>query len=450
MTDEGLKIFSCFEEILRMEVQQPFMPTPEDFLVESLGENQFSSPLGLPEDFYRTENDRLLYQATVSSLTQKHVSTELSFERSGPRKKIHFDSSKINVGIVTCGGLCPGLNDVIRAITRSCLRNYQARNVYGFRYGYAGLTAKYQSETISLTLEKVNDIHQIGGSLLGSSRGPQSADEMVDTLLKFNISILFVIGGDGTMKGVTELTLEIARRKLTIAVIGVPKTIDNDISFVHRTFGFVTAVEEARKAVDIAHVEASGYKNGIGLVKLMGRHSGFIAAHATLASGHADLCLIPEVALDLEALFTKIKWSLAKQQHVVIVVAEGAGQEILKEFYPPEKDKSGNLILRDICVYLREQIALRFKAENLEHNLRFIDPSYMIRSTPANADDASFCLRLGNFAVHAAMAGKTNCLVGYWSDFFTLVPVKLAVSQKKVVDLKSALWLSVMEETEGA
>jgi 6-phosphofructokinase 1 len=431
-----------------MENPRTHIPQAQDFLVETLGENLFDSPLGLPEDYYRSENDRVLYHATIQRNEQPNIPTELSFERSGPRRKIHFDSSKINVGIVTCGGLCPGLNDVIRAITRNCLRNYHTRNVYGFRYGYAGLTAKYQSETMSLTLDRVNDIHQIGGSLLGSSRGPQPVDEMVDTLIKFNISVLFVIGGDGTMRGVTELAKEIARRKLDIAVIGVPKTIDNDISFVHRTFGFVTAVEEARNAIDVAHVEASGHKNGIGIVKLMGRHSGFIAAHATLASGHADICLIPEVPIDLDEILKKVKATLEKRQHVVMVVAEGAGQELLKTFYPEEKDKSGNAVLREISVYLRDRISEYFKKENIEYNIRYIDPSYMIRSTPSNADDASFCLRLGNFAVHAAMAGKTNCLVGYWSDFFTLVPVKLAISQKKVVDLKSALWLSVMEETE--
>ncbi|MBL8995636.1 MAG: ATP-dependent 6-phosphofructokinase [Spirochaetia bacterium] len=419
----------------------------EDFEVKNLGENRYPTPLKLVEENYRTDDDRVLYDAAILASKMPQVPAEISFLRAGPRKMIHFDSSKINVGIVTCGGLCPGLNDVIRAITTNCLGNYNVRNVYGFRYGYAGLTAGRQNETMSLTMDRVNHIHQIGGSVLGSSRGHQSPEEMVDTLVKFNISILFVIGGDGTMRGVQGLAEECERRKLDIAVVGVPKTVDNDISYVHRTFGLDTAVEEARQAIDVAHVEACGSKNGIGIVKLMGRHSGFIAANATLASGHADICLIPEVPLDLDALFAKIKARLAKHDHMVIVVAEGAGQELLKQQSPEERDASGNIVLREIGLFLRDKIAEYLKKENLEHSIKYVDPSYMIRSKPSNASDASFCLRLGNFAVHAGMSGKTNCLVGYWSNFFTLLPVKLAISKKKTVDLTSALWLSVMEIT---
>ena len=421
----------------------------QDFVGENLGECNFPSPLELESSAFYSES-RILFNNRLDANGEFGNQAVFSFEGVGPHPKIFFDPSRINVGIVTCGGLCPGLNDVIRSVTYSCLENYKVKNVYGFRYGYQGLTAEHSHEAISLTSEHVDDIHEVGGTLLGSSRGQQSIDDMVDTLVKFNISILFVIGGDGTQRGSMAIVKEINRRKLKIAVMGIPKTIDNDIAFLHKSFGFDTAVEEARKVIYAGHVEAKGAQNGIGLVKLMGRHSGFIAAHATIASGNVNICLIPEVPVGLDELYARLKRRFERSDHAVIVVAEGFGQELIEQEMgeKQEFDKSGNVKLRDIGHFLKDKLHERLEADKVEHTIKYIDPSYMIRSTPSNAIDSSFCLNLGNNAVHAAMAGRTNVLMGYWNQHFCLVPIALALSARKMVDVNSYLWRSIVEITQ--
>jgi len=429
--------------------------TQNDFSCDNLGACKFDSPLqSNTKNYHFYPHQRVLYNNTADQNGSLDGQKIFSFEGIAPHEKIFFDPSKINVGIVTCGGLCPGINDVIRSITYCALEHYHVKNVYGFRYGFQGLTSQFSHEAIILTADKIDVIHEQGGTILGSSRGGQSMEDMVDTLIKFNISVLFVIGGDGTQHGSMELVKELNRRKLNISIIGIPKTIDNDISFLHKTFGFDTAVEEARKTISAAHVEAKGVRNGIGLVKLMGRNSGFIAANATVASGNVNICLIPEVPFTLEEFLFKLKRRLTKKDHTGIVVAEGAGQDILAEEAKKsgkntlEYDKSGNLKLMDIGLYLKDKISEFLKNEKIEYAIKYIDPSYMIRSTPASAGDSAFCLTLGNNAVHAAMAGRTNVLIGYWNQNFCLVPIKLALSSKKMVDLNSQLWRSAVEITE--
>lgn len=418
----------------------------EDFSVESLGNCAFSTPLTLPADFFTRPPERVLFNSTAGP-DGEMPERIFSFHAPGPFRELFFDPSSINVGIVTCGGLCPGLNDVIRSITYSCLASYKVQKVIGFKNGYAGLSANPFAPPISMTHDVVHNIHEQGGTILGSSRGGQSVAEMVDTLLAHRISILFVIGGDGAHHGSMALAEEITRRKLDIAIVGIPKTIDNDISFIHKTFGFDTAVEEARKAINAAHVEATGAHNGIGLVKLMGRDAGFIAAHATLASGNVNVCLIPEEPFDLGKLFSRVKARLSRRNHMVIVVAEGVGQDILADHGGRRFDDSGNPKLKDIGPFLKQQITDFLKSEGITHTLKYIDPSYMIRSTPANATDSSFCLQLASYAVHAGMAGKTNTLVGYWNQHFCLVPIKLVLKRKKTVNVNDAMWRAVLEIT---
>lgn len=422
--------------------------TQKDFLIESLGKSVFPTPLTFLDRFIGSSKDRVFFNNIIRENEKICAEEIFTLEMPGPAKKIFFDSSKINVGIVTCGGLCPGLNDVIRSITYNALDKYHVKNVYGFRYGFEGLTTDHCHSAIRLTPETIDNIHGEGGTILGTSRGDQPIEDIVDTLVKFNISILFVVGGDGTQHGTMCIAEEIKRRKLLISVIGIPKTIDNDISYIHKTFGFDTAVEEARKAIDRAHVEAKGARNGIGVVKLMGRFSGFIATHATLASGNVNICLIPEAPFSLEEFLNKIKTRLETKNHLVVVVAEGVGQDILYKDSPEEYDKSGNLKLKDIGPFLCEEISKFLKKENILHSIKYIDPSYMIRATPASAIDSSFCLRLGNYAVHAGMAGKTNALVGYWNQHFCLVPIKLALTRRKMVDINDATWQAVLEITE--
>jgi len=416
-----------------------------NFEVSGLGEGRIPSPLkGV---YFVKDDERVLFHSDLSETKEYFKNGKLapSFEKAGPREKIYFDPSKLKCGIVTCGGLCPGLNSVIRAIVLNLQYSYRVKTVYGFPYGYEGLTYRHGHEPVELTPTVVDRIHEQGGTILGSSRGNQDIGEMVDTLERMNIGILFAIGGDGTLRGASAISEEIERRKLKIAVIGIPKTIDNDISFIQRSFGFATAVSEAGRAITSAHVEAKGSRNGIGLVKLMGRESGFIAAYAALAYSDVNFCLIPEVPFTLESFLKALGKRLEKRGHAVIVVAEGAGQDIVEK--TGERDASGNIRFQDIGIFLRDQINAYFKRTSLEFSLKYIDPSYTIRSVPADANDSAFCLLLGQNAVHAGMAGRTNMVVGFWGNEFTHVPIPLAALKRKKMDPEGWVWNSVLTVT---
>ncbi|MCP4681657.1 MAG: ATP-dependent 6-phosphofructokinase [Desulfobacterales bacterium] len=416
-----------------------------EFVVSRLGECRIPSMMSGVQ--FVDDEERVLYQSDLKNIEKifQTGGTPSSFEVAGPRKKVYFDPSKLKCGIVTCGGICPGLNDVIRSIVLSLSHHYGVRTIFGFRYGYEGLSPRHRHAPVELTPAKVANIHQIGGAILGSSRGPQDVAEMVDTIEQMNIGILFTIGGDGTLRGAQAISREIDRRGLKIGVIGIPKTIDNDISFMSESFGFATAVSEAGTAIYCAHVEAIGARNGIGLVKLMGRHSGFIAAHATLANSDVNFCLIPEVDFRLDHFLEALRDRLEKRRHSVVVAAEGAGQGLMQG--SREKDASGNIKLHDIGLFLKDKINDFFRQKGIETILRYLDPSYMIRSRPANEHDAVFCLLLGHNAVHAGMTGRTNMVVGYWNGEYTHVPIPLAISRRKQIDPNGRLWSSVLEST---
>jgi 6-phosphofructokinase 1 len=366
-------------------------------------------------------------------------------ELAGPRERLYFDPAVIACGIVTCGGLCPGINDVIRAITLSLHHHYGVRNIYGFRYGYEGLVKRLGHTPLKLTPDLVNALGEQGGTVLASSRGPQDPVEMVDYLTELGVGILFAIGGDGTLKGAGAIAAEARRRGHPLSVIGIPKTIDNDISFIQKTFGFETAVAEANRAIYAAHTEATGARNGIGLVKLMGRDSGFIAAYASLIDSQVNFCLVPEVPFTLDGLLRCLEERLQKRGHAVVVVAEGAGQELLVT--TAGRDASGNAKLGDIGTYLRDTVKEHFSGRGIECNLKYIDPSYIIRSQPANPHDSALCLLLGQNAVHAGMSGRTNMVVGFWHHQFTHVPIALATSRRKKIDPEGWLWGSVLAST---
>jgi 6-phosphofructokinase 1 len=334
---------------------------------------------------------------------------------------------------------------VIRAIVLSLRRQYGVGRIYGFRYGYEGLVRRMGHEPLELTPESVHRIHESGGSVLGSSRGHQDAAEMVDYLKDLGVGILFAVGGDGTLRGAQKIGEEAARRGLQVSVIGVPKTIDNDVSFVQRTFGFETAVTEARRATYAANAEAEAARNGIGLVKLMGRDSGFIAAYSALVNNHVNFCLVPEVPFTLEKFLSALRQRLERRSHAVIVVAEGAGQDPIAK--SQERDASGNIKYGDIGVFLCNRITDYFKRIGTEVTLKYIDPSYTIRSVPSTAHDSAFCLLLGQSAVHAGLSGRTNMVVSFWNHQFTHVPISLAVSERKKIDPAGALWNSVVTST---
>jgi 6-phosphofructokinase 1 len=368
-----------------------------------------------------------------------------SFEVAGPRRQIFFEPAAVSAGIVTCGGLCPGINDVIRALVMSLHHHYGVKAIKGFRFGYEGLVGRSGHDPLDLHPDLVKDIHKEGGSILGSSRGPQETTDMVDGLERLGIDMLFAIGGDGTLRGALAIAEEATRRGLRIAVVGIPKTIDNDIAMVHQSFGFDTAVSEARTAIYAANAEANGARNGVGLVKLMGRHSGFIAAYATLAHNDVNFCLVPEVRFDLRVFLRALRERIAHRGHAVIVVAEGAGQDIVKA--TGTRDASGNVRLADIGTFLRDAIVKDFEDAGIEVNLKYIDPSYTIRSAPADARDSAFCLMLGHHAVHAAMSGRTAMVVGQWMNEFTHVPIAAATAERRRIDPDGRLWASVVGST---
>ena len=416
-----------------------------DFTIERLGACRSSSPLA---DVRHTGDDaRLLYDTDPSAVqTCLTAGRELpAMELAGPRAQIFFDPTKIAAGIVTCGGLCPGINDVIRAVTLSLHHHYGVRTIYGFRYGYEGLVKRLGHPPLELTPACVSQIGEQGGTLLASSRGPQEPAEMVDYLEELNVGILFAIGGDGTLKGAGKIAEEARRRGRPISVIGIPKTIDNDISFVQKTFGFETAVAEAHRAIYAAHVEATGARNGIGLVKLMGRDSGFIAAYTALIDSQVNFCLVPESPFTLAGFLAALQKRLEQRGHAVVVAAEGAGQELLAA--TAGHDASGNVKLGDIGTFLRDAIKGHFAGIGMEATLKYIDPSYIIRSQPANTHDSALCLLLGQSAVHAGMAGRTNMVVGLWNHQFVHVPIALATSARKKLDPDGWLWSSVLAST---
>ena len=369
----------------------------------------------------------------------------LAFERAGAREQLYFEPSQSKAAIVTAGGLCPGLNNVIRSTYFHLRANYGVPQVLGIRYGYQGLNPAAGESPVLLTDEMVEEIHEIGGTILGSSRGEHPPQVMVDFLEREAVNLLFCVGGDGTQRGAHAIAVEAARRKLPLAVVGIPKTIDNDIPHVWRSFGFATALEKAREHITGAHNEARGAPNGVGVVKLMGRNAGFIAAGATLTSGNVNFTLIPEVPLRLDGddgFLAKLRRRVKARGHAVVVVAEGAGQDLLAG-ETKQYDASGNAKPADIGTFLRERIALDFRRHEMPVNVKYFDPSYHIRSMAANADDSLLGDQFARYAVDAALAGKTDMLVGLMHNLFIHVPLPLVTSCKKTVSPESDLWIGV-------
>jgi len=431
--------------------------TAEDLVVRKLGPCRIDSPLAhrLPSrtttQQYVVEDDRILFDDTLHSVAGRGVPLERlpSLEPGGPRRRIFFDPALTKVGIVTCGGLCPGLNDVVRGLVLELHRNYGVTQVVGFRHGFRGFVERYGYDVVELTPEAVADIDDEGGTILGTSRGAQDPEEIVDSLERLDVDILFIVGGDGTLRGAMEVVRIVESRGLEVAVVGIPKTIDNDIPHIDQSFGFQTAMGEATKSIHAARVEARAAPNGVGVVKLMGRESGFIACYATLAKDDADCVLIPEVPFALHGpggLLEYLRVRVQEQGHAVVVVAEGAGQDHMAQ-QSKVTDASGNVVFGDIGRLLYREIVDYFTAHGSEANIKYFDPSYMIRSVPANAFDSAYCLRLAQAAVHAAMAGRTEVVVGRRRRRFVHIPMPLAVSVRNVVDPAGDVWMSVLEAT---
>jgi len=434
---------------MRPAMRDPW-PTPADLAVPVLGPATVPSPLAARGDRFVPDGDRVLVAAGLADLAaSRHDGAPASFERAGPRAALYFDPATLACGILTCGGLCPGLNNVVRAIVLALHYSYGVRRIVGFRYGYAGLDPRNGHAPVELRPETVTAIHEQGGTFLGTSRGPQDVGAMVDTLARLGIGVLFVLGGDGGLRGALAIHGEIARRGLRIAVVGVPKTIDNDLQWIAHSFGFATAVDAAQDVVQAAHAEARAAWNGIGIVKLMGRHAGFIAAHATLASADVNFCLVPEDPFVLDGprgFLAALERRLAEKHHAVVVVAEGAGQDLIPGA-ARERDASGNVKPADVGLFLRDRVHRHFAARGTAVTIRYLDPSYAIRSLPANATDAQYCLVLGQHAVHAGLAGRTAVVVGSWNDCVVHVPIPLVVGRPRRLDPEGEDWRRVLETT---
>ena len=410
--------------------------------ITQLGERKITSPIAvIGEEEYFTPS-------IVQWPSGEAPHDLILFERAGPRRMLYFDPKETRAAIVTCGGLCPGLNNVIRSVTRQLVRGYGVTSVLGIRGGYRGLDPNRGEPPMDLTDDAVEDLHKDGGTMLGTSRGPVDIGLAVKFLIECGVNILFTVGGDGTQRGGNALFEEAQKHGHALAVVGIPKTIDNDVKFVSRTFGYSTAVEEAVRVIGSAHTEARSVDYGVSVVKLMGRHAGFIAAAATVASQDVNFCLIPELPFALEGeggLFAALEDRLKKKRHAVVVVAEGAGQDLLGK--TGEKDASGNTKLQDIGVYLRDQLNAHFKASNIEMTMRYFDPSYQIRACAANTEDALLCDRMGRHAAHAAMAGKTGLVISCLHGQYVHVPISEIAKGSKRVDLDGELWRAVISLT---
>ncbi len=427
-----------------------------DFTIESLGPCKVHSPIQLSNvegDFvanYVTDDEFIRYRidAAVDQIIGPCKRSDL-LEKAGPRENIFFNPKHVHAAIVTCGGLCPGINDVIRAVVRCLWNRYGVRRISGVRFGFKGLLPEYGFEILPLSPDIVDDCHKSGGSILGTSRGGgDRVIEIADAIENLNLNMIFIVGGDGTQRGSLEIAQEIEKRGLKIAVIGIPKTVDNDLSFIHKSFGFDTAVVKAAESVASAHMEAHSQINGIGLVKLMGRESGFIATHTAIASHEANFVLIPEVPFELDGpkgFLHCLEERLRSRHHAVIVLAEGAGQDLMKS--EGGTDDSGNRKLADVGLFMRDRITAYFKSIGMHINLKYIDPSYQIRSAPAAPIDSIYCERLGNNAVHAAMAGKTKLIIGLVHHKFVHLPIAVVTKKRNYVDPEGSLWRDALDAT---
>lgn len=422
-----------------------------DFNVETLGECNVESPLlGQNRTFVGVDEKISVSNDAEEILSLLKEGKPLPvMESAGPREKLYHPNFMTRAAIVTCGGLCPGLNSVIKGIVETLIQEYKVNEVYGVPYGYEGLAASKGHKPQILDADCVDMIHMDGGSILGSSRGAQDVEEMVQSLVNMRVNLFFAIGGDGTLRGASKIADEIKRRKLAISVVGIPKTIDNDLYFIGNSFGFETAVYQSYPVITAAHMEAKSAFNGLGIVKLMGRDSGFISAYAALANPVVNFCLIPEDDIALEGengLLKALERRFRRKQHAVLVVAEGAGQNLFSDL-PERKDASGNVLKYDIGTYLLERITEYFKEIDVPLTTKYFDPSYSIRSVPASGTDQILCHRLAENAVHAAMAGRTNVVMGYWNRNFVNVPIEAATHERQMIDLGGSLWRSVLAST---
>jgi len=375
----------------------------------------------------------------------------LQFLRAGPRKSLYWDPKKTKAAIVNCGGLCPGLNSVIRELVMS-LDMYGCKDIYGIVGGYKGVMEP--EKWLKLTPKYVEEMHVKGGSFLVSDRGNPPHLDMAKMYQKHGINQVYIIGGDGTAKGAMQTYEQMLGPRPGKGYKGVdlmqaidhgcsmcsiPKTIDNDIPVLDFTFGFHTAVAKAVEAIDTAYTEATCNANCMGLVKLMGRHAGFIAMYACIAARHVDLCLISEMDVDMEEVKKYIAEKMKTQKYCTVVIAEGLGDTLIQG---GGVDAGGNKTLADVGPWFKKQIEAHMKATGAPFTCKYIDPSYIIRAAPPDAFDSVYCSNLAQSAVHGCFAGYTGFCVGKYANHYAMLPIDEITSRKSRTVNVRGRWFS--------
>eukprot|EP00611_Tribonema_gayanum_P027180 TRINITY_DN6637_c0_g1_i1.p1 TRINITY_DN6637_c0_g1~~TRINITY_DN6637_c0_g1_i1.p1 ORF type:complete len:491 (+),score=176.63 TRINITY_DN6637_c0_g1_i1:136-1608(+) len=374
-----------------------------------------------------------------------------AFLRAGPRAKLHFDPVKVNAAVVTCGTLCPGLNSVIHHLRDTLTTIYGAQKVYGVRGGWGGFhnpqTPVIELHDDASDVSGRESLQHRAGSILGCAAGGFDLYKIMDFIKRKEISQLYVIGGDGAQRGAHRIAVECAARNWNVSIAGIPKSVNNDIDIIDRSFGFMTAVEAAQNAIRCATIEAKcNVPNGIGIVKLMGRSTGYLAAYATMASGDVDLCLVPEVPVVLEGkngCLPHLERVVKKQGYAVVVVSDGAGQSVLSE--AAAEARAACQPAPSIGPFLKCEIEAYFKRKCKPVTVKYIDPSVAVRSVAANAFDQILCLQLAQNAVHGAMAGYTAFAAGVVNNRTCMLPMtEITENSPKSLNPRGRTWERVL------
>jgi 6-phosphofructokinase 1 len=330
----------------------------------------------------------------------------------------------MRVGVLTGGGDCPGLNAVIRAVVRRGEVGYGDRFV-GFLDGWRGVV---EGRTMTLDVERCRGILPRGGTILGTSRtnpfridgGPAKA---IETLQNDRIDALVVIGGEDTLGVANNLAGE------GVAVVGVPKTIDNDLSATEVTFGFHTAVQIATEAIDRLHTTAESHDRVI-VCEVMGRHAGWIATYAGIAGGAAEI-LVPEEPFDIDEVCRNLKARHAKGRFAsIVVIAEGAvPAEGTMAVVSREVDQFGHVRLGGICNLLAAEIEARTGFET-----RMTMLGHVQRGGTPTAYDRILATRFGVAAIDAVHDEAFGHMVALQADRIVRVPLADALAAPKTVD----------------
>lgn len=431
----------------------------------------------------------------------------LTMPEAGPRRYVSYpQKNQLKVGILVSGGIAPGINAVISGIiarhhayqawSQKINKNY-ALEILGYSEALKGLLHAGRP-AVPLDLKTVREAVNHGGSILPTARADElldledpkqrdgALDKVTSRLINQQIDILYIIGGDGSMRAAHAISCRARRNPINeLSVIGIPKTMDNDILWVWQSFGFLSAVEFAKQAILQLHTEVMSNPR-LCVIQLFGSDSGFVVSHAALASGVCDAVLIPEVNFTLKQLSGYIRYRLQDRPHSdkpyggIVALAETAipldwreyvsataevadGSE--KVILTPEElraietfESHGRRVHGQTPDALRSG-GLRLVSQILQREIRKLgdrwssyrvftnEPRHLIRSIEPSVSDVIFAQRLGTLAVDNAMAGYHDFMISQWLTEYVLVPLKLVVLGRKRVPEHGIFWKSVRAST---